>query len=148
MYKKILLATDNSQQAEKAGEQAISMAGLDGADIIVLYVIDDYYKYALPQKDLRDKLDEQLQIEGKEAVEKFKSKIEEEKCAGKCKNVDLITMIKNGKPAEVILKTAEEENVDQIVIGKSGKHGLEKFLLGSTAEKVVRNAKVPVDVIA
>ncbi|MGB9980382.1 universal stress protein [Methanobacterium sp.] len=148
MYKKILLATDNSEQAEKAGESAISMAGLDSADIIVLYVIDAYYKYALPQKDLREKMDEQLREEGKEAVEKFKSKIEEEQCAGNCKNTNLITMLKEGKPADVILKTAEEENVDQIVIGKSGKHGIEKFLLGSTAEKVIRGAKVPVDVIS
>ena len=148
MYKKILLATDNSEQAEKAGEDAISMAGIDGADIIVLYVIDDYYKYALPQQDLRESLDEQLREEGKEAVEKFKSKIEEEQCAGKCKNINLTTMIKNGKPADVILKTAEEENVDQIVIGKSGKHGIEKLLLGSTAEKVVRGSKIPVNVIS
>jgi nucleotide-binding universal stress UspA family protein len=165
MYKKILLATDNSKQAEKAGEHAISMADVDGADIIVLYVIDDYYKYALPQKDLRDQLDEQLQQEGKEAVEKFKSKIKEEQCAGRCKNVNLITLIKNGKPSDVIIKTADEENVDQIIIGKSGKHGrrkssifgsqkseifedIEKFLLGSTAEKVVRGAKVPVNVIS
>ena len=148
MYKKILLATDNSEQAEKAGEYAISMASLDGADIIVLYVIDAYYKYALPQKDLREQLDEQLREEGKEAVEKFKSKIEEEQCSGNCKNIKLTTMLKEGKPADVILKTAEEENIDQIVMGKSGKHGIEKFLLGSTAENVIRGAKVPVDVIS
>lgn len=148
MYKKILLATDNSEQAEKAGEHAISMASLDGADIIVLYVIDAYYKYALPQKDLREQLDEQLREEGKEAVEKFKSKIEEEQCSGNCKNIKLTTILKEGKPADVILKTAAEENVDQIIMGKSGKHGIEKFLLGSTAENVVRGAKVPVDVIS
>jgi len=147
MHKKILLATDNSQQAEKAGEAAISMANLDGADIIVLYVIDSYYLDALPQPDLREKMDEQLREEGKEAVEKFKSKIEEEQCAGNCKNINLITMIQAGKPADVILKTAEEEGVDNIVIGRSGKHGMEKLLLGSTAEKVVRGAKVPVNVI-
>lgn len=147
MRKKILLATDNSKQAEKAGEYAISMADLGGADILVLYVIDTYYLYALPQPDLREQMDEQLREEGKEAVEKFKSKIEEEQCAGNCKNVNLITMIKAGKPADVILKTAEEENVDHIVIGKSGKQSIEKFLLGSTAEKVVRGAKAPVNVI-
>ena len=39
MVEKILLATDNSKQAEKAGEEAISMASL-GGNIIVLYVID------------------------------------------------------------------------------------------------------------
>lgn len=148
MYKKILLATDNSEQAEKAGARAISMASSEGADIIVLYVIDAYYKYALPQKDLREQLDEQLREEGEEAVKKFKFKIEEEQCAGNCKNINLITMLKEGKPADVILKTADEENVDQIIMGKSGKHSIERFLLGSTAENVVRGAKVPVDVIS
>jgi len=67
---------------------------------------------------------------------------------GNCKNINLITMIRPGKPADVIIKTAEEEGADNIIIGKSGKHGLEKFLLGSTAEKVVREAKVPVNVIS
>jgi nucleotide-binding universal stress UspA family protein len=148
MAEKILLATDNSEQAEKAGEHALSMANLSGADIIVLYVIDAYYLDALPQQDLREQLDKQLREEGKEAVEKFEKRIEEEQCAGKCKNVDLITQIKEGKPADVILKTADEESVDQIVIGKSGKHGIEKFLLGSTADRVVRGAKIPVNVIS
>ena len=147
MVEKILLATDNSKQAEKAGEEAISMASLGGT-ILVLYVIDADYLNALPQQDLRDQLSENLKKEGKEAVEKFKKRIEEEQCAGKCPNVDLITIIKEGKPADVIIKTAEEEGVDHIVLGKSGKHGIEKFLLGSTADRVVREAKIPVDVVS
>ena len=40
MYQKILLATDGSEQSEKAGEYALSNADFTGADIIVLYVID------------------------------------------------------------------------------------------------------------
>lgn len=145
---KILLATDNSEQAEKAGEYAISMTKMEGTDIIVLYVIDSYYLDALPQPDLREKMDEQLREEGKEAVEKFEKKIEEEQCEGNCKNVNLITMIKPGKPSDVILETAEKEGVDQIIMGKSGKHGVEKFLLGNTAEKVLREAKIPVHVVS
>ena len=147
MVEKILLATDNSEQAEKAGEHAISMASL-GSTILVLYVIDVDYLSALPQLDVREPLEENLRREGKEAVEKFGKQLEDEQCAGKCKNVNLITMIKEGKPADVIIKTAEEEGVDQIVLGKSGKHGIEKFLLGSTADRVVRNAKIPVNVIS
>lgn len=147
MVEKILLATDNSKQAEKAGEYAISMASLGGT-ILVLYVIDADYLNALPQQDLRDQLNANLKKEGKNAVEKFREDLEEEQCAGKCKNVDLITMIKEGNPSDVIIKTAEEEGVDQIVIGKSGKHGIEKLFLGSTADRVVRKAKIPVNVIS
>lgn len=144
---KILLPTDGSKQAEKAGEYAISEAGLIGSDIIVLYVIDTSYLEALPQQDLYDELKKELRAEGKKAVEHFKKILEDNQCDGKCTNINLITMIKEGKPAAVILKTIKEENIDQVIIGKSGKHGLEKLVIGSTAERVVRSAKVPVSVI-
>ena len=84
----------------------------------------------------------------KRAVESFKKKLEESQCDGKCKNVNFTTLIKEGKPADVILKTIDKEGVDQVIMGKSGKHGLEKFLLGATTERVVRSANVPVNVIS
>jgi len=148
MYKKILLPIDNSEPSERAGEYAIHAADLSGADIIVLHVIDTYYLDSIPQYDLRDNLEKQLREEGREAVEKFEKKIEDEKCAGNCKNIKLITMIKEGKPDDVILKTADELGVDHIVMGKSGKHGIEKFIVGSTTERVVRGAKIPVNVVS
>lgn len=148
MFKKILLPIDNSEQSEKAGEYAISSADLNGAKIIVLHVIDTSYLDSLPQHDLRDKLDKQLRKEGKKAIDKFKMAIEDEKCAGNCKNVKILTLIKKGKPEDVILETADELGVDYIVMGKSGKHNLEKFIIGSTTERVVRGSKVPVNVIA
>ena len=161
MYQRILLATDGSEQAENAGEYAITTADFTGADIIVLYVIDTYlwgglhmhstdksYLEALPAKGLREQIDKQLREEGEKAVAKFKEKLEETQCAGKCTKVNLITMIKEGKPSDEILKTIEEENIDQVIMGKSGRHGLDKFVMGSTADKVVRTAKVPVNVIS
>ena len=156
MYNKILLPTDGSKNAERAGEYALSTAEFTGADIIVLYVVDTSegirlergFIDALPQPDLREDLEKQFREDGKKIVERFRKKLEEKQCAGKCSNVNLINMIKEGKPADIILKTIEEENVDLVIIGKSGKHGIEKFLLGNTAEKVVNNAKVPVNVIA
>lgn len=148
MTKRILLPTDGSDAAERAGEDAIAMADVGGQDIIVLYVIDTSYLNALPQRDLREQLSDELRKEGEEAVEKFKKRLEESQCEGYCKNINLITMIKEGKPADVILKTADEENVDLITMGKSGKNGLEKLILGNTTERVVRGAKVPVHVVA
>ncbi|MGF7119587.1 universal stress protein [Methanobacterium oryzae] len=148
MFKKILLPIDNSELSEKAGEYAIASADLNGAKIIVLHVIDMPYLNSLPQQDLREKLDKQLRKEGKEAVDKFKRVIEDEKCAGNCKNIKLLTLIKKGKPEDVILETADELGVDHIIMGKSGKHNLEKFIIGSTTERVVRGAKVPVNVIS
>ncbi|MEN6592989.1 MAG: universal stress protein [Methanobacterium sp.] len=148
MIKRILLPTDGSDTAERAGEDAIAMADVGGQDIIVLYVIDTSYLNALPQRDLREQLSDELRKEGEEAVEKFKKRLEESQCEGYCKNINLITMIKEGKPVDVILKTADEEDVNLIIMGKSGKNGLEKLILGNTTERVVRGAKVPVHVVA
>ncbi|MGB9936358.1 MAG: universal stress protein [Methanobacterium sp.] len=145
---RILVPTDGSKQAEAAGEQAIASADITGADIIVLYVIDINYLNALPQPDLRKDLKERFTKEAEESAESFKKTLEDAQCHGHCKNVNLITMVKEGKPAEVILKTIDEENIDQVFIGKSGKHGLDKLILGSTTDRVVRGSKVPVNVIS
>lgn len=75
MIKRILLPTDGSDAAERAGEDAIAMADVGGQDIIVLYVIDTSYLNALPQRDLREQLSDELRKEGEEAVEKFKKTV-------------------------------------------------------------------------
>lgn len=147
MYEKILLPTDNSGPSLRAGEYAISSANVSGAEIIVLHVIDTNYLNSLPQEDLREQLEKQLREEGEEAVEKFKKKIKDAQCNGNCKNIKITTLIKEGKPDDIIIKTAEKLGVDNIVMGKSGKHGLEKFIVGSTTERVLRGSKVPVSVI-
>ena len=148
MHKRILLPTDGSKNAERAGEYAISLADLSGADIIVLNVIDTYYLNAITQPDVRESVDEELRASVKKAIERFEEKIEENKCNGTCQNVNFKILIKEGKPADVILKTIDEEEIDQVIIGKSGKHGLERFLLGNTTERVLKEAKIPVNVIS
>ena len=52
-----------------------------------------------------------------------------------------------GHPADVILEIAKEEDVDLIVMGSSGKTGLDRFIIGSVAEKVVKGAKCAVLVV-
>ena len=148
MFNKILLPTDGSKPAERAGEHAISLADVSGGEIIVLYVIDTSYLNALAQYDLREKLSKELREEGKEVVEKFKQKLEDSQCEGHCKNVKLITMIKEGKPADVILKTIDKEDIDLVTMGKSGKHGIERLILGNTTNRVVNGSNVPVHVVA
>ena len=148
MRKKILVPTDGSEQAERAGEQAIAMADLEGAEIIVLYVIDTNYLRALPQDELINQIKAGLKVDGEKALADFQKTLEDKQCEGHCKNIQFRTMLKEGKPAEVILKTIEEEGIDQVVIGKSGKHGIERLVLGRTTERVVRRAKISVEVVA
>ena len=148
MNKKILLPTDGSKNSERAGEYAIYHADITGDEIVVLHVIDTDYLNAIPLPDIRNDLDKELRADGKKAVETFKNQLEDSQCSGKCQNIEFKVLVKEGKPADVILKTIDEENIDQVIIGKSGKHGLERFLLGRTSDKVVKEAKVPVNVIS
>lgn len=67
---------------------------------------------------------------------------------GKCKNINITTKIKEGNPTDVILKTIDEEDIDHVVMGKSGKHGIEKLMLGSTTDRVLRSSKIPVDIVS
>ena len=148
MNKKILLPTDGSKNSERAGEYAISHADITGDEIVVLHVIDTDYLNSVPQPDVRNDLDKELRADGKRAVETFKTQLEESQCNGKCQNIEFKVLVKEGKPADTILKTIDEEDIDQVIIGKSGKHGLERYLLGKTSDKVVKAAKVPVNVIS
>ena len=147
MYKKILLPTDGSENSKRAGEQALSLADVTGADIIVLNVIDVNYLQPSYLPSFREDLEKELRKEGERAIEEFEKDLEEKKCQGTCKNVKFISKIEEGKPHEVILETMDKEGVDLVVMGASGKHGFDRVLLGSTTERVVRGTTRPVLVV-
>lgn len=147
MYKKILVPTDGSESSKRAGEQAISLADVTGADIIVLNVIDVNYLQPSYLPSFRDDLEKELRNEGKRAISKFEKDLEDSQCRGMCKNINFISKIDEGKPYEVILDTMDREGVDLVVIGVSGRHGLDRVLLGSTTERVIRGTTRPVLVV-
>jgi len=145
MYKKILLPTDGSKYAEKAAKHAIWIASHSNAEVIALNVVDTSSLVGLPAEDLTVRVTEILKEEGQKSLETITNIMEQlEKEKGLKTDVKIISISKEGSPADVILKTVEEEDVDLIVMGTSGKHGLDRFLLGSVTEKVVRSAKCPV----
>ncbi|MDD3985794.1 MAG: universal stress protein [Methanobacterium sp.] len=142
MYKKILLPTDGSEYANKASENAIWIARASGAEIIALNFIETSSLVGLPAEDLIIRIKEMLKEEGRIALEHIfematKDNLEEG-------DIKVTLETKEGSPADIILKTIDEEGIDLVVIGTSGKHGLDRFLLGSVTEKVVRSAKCPV----
>jgi len=123
------------------------MAMLFGAKVTTLYVIDVGKECASigvlesnEGDDLISRIRSSLQSQGEEAT----GRIEE---MAKSAGLTVDRVIIEGRPAEDILKLAGERKTDLIVVGGIGVTGLEKFLLGSVAEKVVRNSKVPVLVV-
>lgn len=145
MYKKILLPTDGSKCAEKAARQAIIIAGQNNAELIVLNVLETHSLAGLPVEDFTRKVNEVFRREGINALERI-SNIFKELSQKKSfvKGVKLTLKTEEGHPADMILQTVDEQNINLVVIGASGKHAVERFILGSVAEKVVRHAKCPV----
>jgi nucleotide-binding universal stress UspA family protein len=147
MYKKILLPTDGSENSERAAEPAIQLGSRSGAEIVVLYVIETPRLIGIRSVD-RDELRKKLEQEGRNAFDRISDKLRETKSEGKCqKDVKLDLKLKEGSPSDTILKTIDEEKIDLVVMGTSGKHGIDRFLLGSVAENIVRSAPCPVLVV-
>lgn len=149
MYKKILLPTDGSKNSEKAIAHALNITEKDGSEIIILNVVDSVYLTGLPEEDLITKSELILEEESKKVTQRVKDIITdiESKEGIDASNITLTPMTLEGNAADVILKVSEKENVDIIVIASSGKHMLDRFLLGSVTEKAVRHTKVPILVI-
>ncbi|MGB9979604.1 universal stress protein [Methanobacterium sp.] len=146
MYKKILVPTDGSQAAHKAAKQALWIASKCDAEVLALYVIDTSLFTGLPTEKALTRVKEMLEDEGRKS---FDAIID---MSSKCKEnfdaeIKLVFMTKEGRPARTIRKTIEEERIDLVVMGTAGKHGMDRFLLGSVAEKVLRTASSPVLVV-
>ncbi len=146
MFEKILIATDGSKHSEKAAEMALEMARLTGGKVTALYVADvsNYFAPVDMSYNIADETIGSMRSlvlkDGEAAVKRVE---EMAKVAG----VPFESKIIEGNPADDIMKFAEESKEDLIVMGGIGRTGLEKFLLGSVAEKVVRNSRVPVMVV-
>jgi nucleotide-binding universal stress UspA family protein len=134
MYERILLPTDGSQASDRAVEQAIGLASETGAALHVLFVVEDV-PYAPDMMD--DEVAAQIREIGEEALEEIQDRADE---AG----VEVVAALREGVPHESILAYAEEADADVIVMGTHGRSGLDRYLLGSVTERVVRTAEVPV----
>lgn len=137
MFEKILIATDGSENSERAAKFAIELAKLSGGKLTAMYVADISRMAHLPDDMLLFSIRELLIKEGNEAVE-FIEKLASE-MAVSCDKV-----VAEGIPGDEILSFASKEDISLIVMGNVGRTGLDKFLLGSVAEKIVRNSKIPV----
>jgi len=146
VFERILIATDGSKHSEKAAEKGIEMAKLSQGTITAVYVVDIGKEYAIGDMSLNVTDDiiagirSSLQKQGESATKQIE---EMAKTAG----VPVERRVLEGHPAEDILKLAEDSKMSLIVVGSIGVTGLDKFLLGSVTEKVVRNSKVPVLVV-
>ena len=139
-YRNIVIATDGSENSQKAISYGIEIAKLSGATVHALYVVDTSSFSSIPMDAGWEAMYEILRKEGEKAISEVKER-------GEASGVEVREVIWEGHPSNEIIDFAENNNADLIVMGTLGKTGLDRFLMGSVAEKVVRGSKVPVLVV-
>ncbi|HPT37563.1 MAG TPA: universal stress protein [Methanothrix sp.] len=137
MFKKILVATDGSDHGFRAAKVALDLGKISGGKVTAIYVADTNKTSHLPDDMLLFSIRELLLKEGKEALKQVEAEAKE-------MGVAYEGVVAEGNPGSEIIAYAESANMDIIIMGAVGRTGIDKFLLGSVAEKVVRNSRVPV----
>lgn len=141
MAVRVLVPFDGSPLSERALEYAIEAH--PDASITTIFVINPIESvYAVEAGGLP--VSESWHREAQERATAIQSTAKEE-AAGS--DVELVTVIETGQPAREILEYADEHDIDHIVMGSHGREGLERALLGSVAETVIRRAAAPVTII-
>ncbi len=139
-HRNILIATDGSDNTLRAISCGIELAKLSGATVYALYVVNTPATISETWTLGKEMIYEVMRKDGEKAVSKIKQ-------LGEASGVEVKELVLDGDPSSEIIEFAENNNIDLIVMGTLGKSGIEKFLIGSVAEKVVRGSKVPVMVV-
>lgn len=139
--KAILVPTDFSEFSDKAVRQAVDIAEQHNAKIYLLHVVDKLQQCAI---DYCIPMETMMKVQSDSEKEAAKKMKEEADKILKTKKIDLVFDVKSGTPYEEILKEQQERKADLIVIASHGRTGILKSLIGSVAERVMREAKCPV----
>jgi nucleotide-binding universal stress UspA family protein len=141
MYKRILVAIDGSQTSHRAFEAALDLAQIHGAVLQPYYVVENTPLYFdVPGYDpsaLRTRLVDEGSKLGREAAEAMKERgVAGEAAVGEASSVDDVSTL--------VLDAARAFNADLLVMGTHGRKGFQRLILGSVAERCLRQATLPV----
>jgi nucleotide-binding universal stress UspA family protein len=136
-----LIAIDYDQTAQKVAEKGFSIAKAMNAEIILLHVISKpvlYYNAYMATVPLEIKNEAERKTVAQKFLDKTKKDLGEE---------NEQTRVIEGDTAESILESAKNLKADIIVLGTHSRKWLENILMGSVAEKVLKNTTLPLFII-
>jgi len=143
-YTLILWPTDFSENSKAALPHVESLAAKYGARVLALHVVEQPEHMALHPGLIEARGAKEIyQKMAKDIQGKFNDYCQQN--LDQCRSME--NRILMGDPAEVILKTAEDEQASIIVMASHGFGGLKRFLYGSVAHKVVTGSQIPVLVV-
>ena len=144
MYSKILVPIDGSETSIRALDHAVKLAKVHGSRIDMISVIDELKlpfgaQFRLWAQESHERLTRTIL----ESLNKEMMRVKEAN-----PSLEIDASIYDGDPADIILKIAEEEVYDLIVMGKKGVNIVEELVIGSVTRKVVKESKVTVTVVS
>lgn len=147
-----MIATDGSDCSKLAAERGIELARLSGGTVYAVHVVPTAYLFPMDGdsfsplvvnpywEPMYETMYEILNKQGQQYLNYVKG-------LGDTKRVAVEPVLLDGHPAEELIRYAEEEGMDILITGTQGKKGLDRLLLGSVAENLIRHSKVPVMVV-
>ncbi|MEO8821024.1 MAG: universal stress protein [Ginsengibacter sp.] len=149
--KKILIAIDYNPTAEKIVNAGYSLAESMNAEVVLLHVVADYTYYSsLDYSPIMGfnsfsnlgMLQTNTVLELQDAAQEFL-----EKTKAHLGDPSIKTLVKDGDSGDAIIEAAKNLDADVIVMGSHSRRGLDKILMGSVAEKVLRHSEIPLFII-
>jgi nucleotide-binding universal stress UspA family protein len=137
MYEAILLPTDGSEGTVAAAEHAGALATAFDATVHVLSVADTRNRFESPTGGIAPSV--WLEGERDRAADALEAAVDALPA-----DIDIERETVEGVPRGKIVDYAVDNDIDVIVMGTHGRTGIDHYLLGSVAERVVRNAPIPV----
>lgn len=133
-FRHILVATDFSPASERAFEYAVAIARRYNARICVVHAIPPDPREPIPIYPLPHELDRNL-IQAEQKLQRLDEKLDD---------LPHQLLLERGPVWDVLEAVIQQENIDLLVLGTRGRGGLQKLVLGSVAEEVLRKAKCAV----
>jgi nucleotide-binding universal stress UspA family protein len=134
-YRRVLVPTDFSPDAERALELARALVAKTGGKLVVMHSYDLPALLTGGAAIGQASLEKALQDAGRERLAELRASLS---------GVDAETVLEQGRPDMATLDTAERTKAELVVMGTRGRTGLAHVVLGSTAERVIRRAHPPV----
>jgi nucleotide-binding universal stress UspA family protein len=137
--RKLLVPTDFSESARHALTYGVSFAREYGAELTLLHVVENLTVgyasdlFPVPMAEVFQEISGYAKAELAKLAEVAREK-----------QVSVVEEVVQGKPSAEIIRFAQEQAIDMIVLGTHGKGMLDQALFGSTTERVVRRAPCPV----
>jgi universal stress protein A len=139
-FRRILVAIDFAESAEQALARAVELARSESAELIILHVYIDLPAYP----EVTAGRVEAIYEEQRRWVE---DELERRARTARGQGLIVRPLVRTGSPAGTIARVAAEERADLVVVGTHGRSGIDRLVVGSVAERVVRHAPCPVLVV-